>query len=127
MALWCRVFPEYLAADKPQRDPRANIARKLTTQPELFWVAEVENQIVGTVMAGYDGHRGWIYSLGIEPLHRRAGIATALLQEAERALNELGCPKVNLQVSVDNDGARSFYEAAGYVSDHVVSYGKRLP
>jgi ribosomal protein S18 acetylase RimI-like enzyme len=120
------VFPEYLAPDKPQRDPRANVARKLATQPELFWVAEAEDRIVGTIMAGYDGHRGWIYSLGVEPSQRRSGVATALLREAEGALGDLGCPKVNLQVSVGNAAARSFYEAAGYVTDPVVSYGKRL-
>jgi ribosomal protein S18 acetylase RimI-like enzyme len=126
VALWRRVFPEYLAADKPQRDPRANIARKLTMQPELFWVAEEGGHVIGTIMAGYDGHRGWIYSLGVEPEQRRTGIARALLHEAEAALRDLGCPKVNLQVSGNNDVARALYEAAGYVTDEVVSYGKRL-
>jgi ribosomal protein S18 acetylase RimI-like enzyme len=82
--------------------------------------------LLGTAMAGYDGHRGWLYSLGVHPDVRREGVARALLETAERALAALGCPKVNLQVLADNDLAKDFWRAAGYAQDEVVSFGKRL-
>lgn len=125
VALWRLVFPEYDDPGKPQRDPRENIARKLTTQPELFWVADDRDEIIGTVMAGYDGHRGWIYALGVHPARRRAGLGRRLLEHAQNALWDLGCPKINLQVHTHNAAARRFYEKLGYVADEVVSYGKR--
>ena len=77
-------------------------------------------------MAGYDGHRGWIYALGVHPKFRRRGIGGALLERAEATLAALGCPKINLQVATSDAGARRFYEARGYDLDAVSSYGKRL-
>ncbi len=130
--LWRAVFPEYSDSKYPQRDPRANIARKLAIQPELFWVAErpapaaTAMRLIGSVMAGYDGHRGWIYALGVHPDARRAGVGRALLKQAESALFVMGCPKINLQVLSRKSGVRRFYEALGYSEDAVVSYGKRL-
>ena len=124
--LWRVVFPEYFDPDKPQRDPRASIARKQAVQPELFWVAEAGSRLVGTVMAGYDGHRGWIYTLGVAPGLRRAGVARELLAVAEDALRSLGCPKINLQVMHGNTAATEFYRATGYAEDGVISMGKRL-
>jgi ribosomal protein S18 acetylase RimI-like enzyme len=126
VSLWRIVFPEYSDPSRPQRDPRASVARKLAFGDELFWVAEEERTVVGTVMAGYDGHRGWIYSLGVRPDARRGGVGRVLLETAERALADLGCPKVNLQVMADNEVAQKFWRAAGYAPDHVVSFGKRL-
>jgi ribosomal protein S18 acetylase RimI-like enzyme len=95
-------------------------------QPELFLVATIENQIVGTVMAGYDGHRGWINYLGTSPEHRRQGIARALMQEAESLLKRAGCPKINLQVRSTNHDVIDFYRAIGFSPDDVLSMGKRL-
>ncbi len=126
VALWLLVFPEYGDPTRPQRDPRANVARKLAFGDGLLWLAELDGRIVGTVMAGYDGHRGWIYSLGVHPGARRAGVGRALLAEAERALTALGCPKVNLQAFSTNAGAQAFWRSAGYAQDDVVSFGKRL-
>jgi ribosomal protein S18 acetylase RimI-like enzyme len=126
VGLWRIVFPEYNDPARPQRDPRANVARKLAFGGELFWVAERNGAVVGTVMAGYDGHRGWIYSLAVHPDVRREGVGRALLETAERALAALGCPKVNLQVLAENESAQNFWRAAGYVQDSVVSFGKRL-
>jgi ribosomal protein S18 acetylase RimI-like enzyme len=123
---WCTVLPEYSDAQKPQREPRANIARKLAAKDGLFWIAEVEGRIAGTVMAGYDGHRGWIYTLAVAHRCRRQGVASALIRHAESALTALGCPKVNLQVLAANEDARQFYGRLGYVPDEVVSLGKRL-
>lgn len=126
LALWRAVFPEYEDPGRPQRDPRASMLRKLAFGDGLFWLAERGGRVVGTVMAGYDGHRGWLYSLGVHPDARRAGVGRALLAEAERALAALGCPKVNLQVLAANDAAAAFWRSAGYEVDDVVSFGKRI-
>jgi hypothetical protein len=126
VALWLVVFPEYSDPTRPQRDPRSSVARKLAFGDGLFWLAELNGRVVGTVMAGYDGHRGWVYSLGVHPDARRSGVGRALLAEAERALIDLGCPKVNLQVFSTNDRALAFWRSVGYVQDDVVSLGKRL-
>ncbi len=124
--LWRVIFPEYNDPAKPQRDPRANIERKLAFGDGLFWLATLDARIVGTTMAGYDGHRGWIYSIGVHPAHRKTGIGRALLAHSEAALAQRGCPKINLQVMADNTGAVAFWQATGYARDAVVSLGKRL-
>ena len=90
LALWARVFPEYFDPAFPQRDPRASIERKLAFGDGRFWVAVAGagagEQVVGTVMSGYDGHRGWLYSLGVDPVRRRSAIASALAAHAEAEL-----------------------------------------
>jgi ribosomal protein S18 acetylase RimI-like enzyme len=77
-------------------------------------------------MAGYDGHRGWLYSLAVDGSQRRLGIGTRLIAHAEAALVAMGCPKVNLQVLTAKQEVRAFYEALGYRADAVISLGKRL-
>ncbi|TAL96415.1 MAG: GNAT family acetyltransferase [Paraburkholderia sp.] len=126
VALWQDAFPEYRDVTRPQRNPHLSIANKLATQPELFFVAETDGRIVGTIMAGYDGHRGWLYSLAVDTSLRRRGIGKHLVMHAEHALTALGCPKVNLQVLSAKADVRDFYEALGYRMDEVVSLGKRL-
>jgi ribosomal protein S18 acetylase RimI-like enzyme len=107
-------------------DPRKDIQRKLRVRPDLFLVAEDNGVVVGTVMVGYDGHRGWINYLGVEPAHRQQGIGRALMVEAERLLRAEGCPKINLQVRASNTNAVEFYRRIGFAMDDVVSMGKRL-
>jgi ribosomal protein S18 acetylase RimI-like enzyme len=126
LALWQVVFPVYADAAHPHRDPAAAIARKLAFGDGLFWLAEREGRVVGSAMAGYDGHRGWLYSVGVRPEARRAGVGALLVSEAERALAALGCPKVNLQVYADNLAAQAFWRGVGYREDAVVGFGKRL-
>jgi hypothetical protein len=126
VALWLDAFPEYKDTSKPQRDPHLSIANKLATQPELFFVAVRDGRVVGTVMAGYDGHRGWLYSLAVDLAERRRGIGAALVRHAESALTRRGCPKVNLQVLSAKADVRAFYESLGYRADEVISLGKRL-
>jgi ribosomal protein S18 acetylase RimI-like enzyme len=126
IALWRDVFPEYADASRPQRSPALSIANKLGTQPELFFVGVVDDAVVGTVMAGYDGHRGWVYSLAVCSALQRRGFGRALMQHAENALGSLGCPKVNLQILSFKTELRGFYEKLGYRVDEVVSLGKRL-
>jgi ribosomal protein S18 acetylase RimI-like enzyme len=86
----------------------------------------VEGAVVGTVMGGYDGHRGWVYSVAVRSMHRRAGIGTALLRRLEQALVERGCLKVNLQVRVSNAEIVAFYHSLGYAVEELISMGKRL-
>lgn len=107
-------------------DPRLDIARKSTTQPELFLVGTVDDVLVASAMVGYDGHRGWVNYLAVSPDHRGQGHARALMDEAERLLIARGCPKLNLQLRRTNTAARGFYEALDYVEDDAVSFGKRL-
>lgn len=111
---------------RPWNDPRKDIARKLAVRPEWFLVAESDGAVVGTAMVGYDGHRGWVYYLGVDPARQRAGIGRSLMAEAERLLRLEGCPKINLQVRTSNADALEFYRQIGFAMDDVVSLGKRL-
>lgn len=111
---------------RPWNDPHKDIARKLLLQRELFLVGVEGGAIVGTVMAGYDGHRGWINYLAVDPGRRRKGFGRALVEQAEHRLGGLGCPKVNLQVRRENREAMAFYECIGFREDAVASFGKRL-
>ncbi|MET0673821.1 MAG: GNAT family acetyltransferase [Microbacterium pygmaeum] len=107
-------------------NPHLDIQRKLTVQPELFLVAVDADDIVGTVMAGYDGHRGWLYYLASDPARRGQGIGRMLVTAAEDALLELGCPKVQLMVRPDNDDVLGFYDSLGYERFQTTATGKRL-
>lgn len=128
LSLWRDAFPQYdEEGAPPHRDPRRSIEQKLATQPELFFVAVRGARLVGTVMAGYDGHRGWLYSLGVARDARRLSIGRTLLAHAEAALAARGCRKVNLQVLPSNEDACQFYEALGYRVEKLVSFGKVLP
>lgn len=111
---------------RPWNDPHRDIARKRTVQPELFLVDEVDGVVVASAMFGYDGHRGWVNYLGVDPAFRGRGIARALMAAGEDLLRERGCPKLSLQVRSDNAGAMAFYAALGYTADRTVSYGRRL-
>lgn len=111
---------------RPWNDPHKDIARKLRVNPEWFLVAEEGGRIVGTVMIGYEGHRGWINYLAVEPARQRGGLGRDLMAEAERILHAAGCVKINLQVRRSNVGVIAFYEKLGFAADDVVSLGKRL-
>jgi ribosomal protein S18 acetylase RimI-like enzyme len=86
----------------------------------------MDQTIVGSVMVGYEGHRGWINYLAVSPEHRKQGCGRKLMEEAERLLRLEGCPKINLQVRTSNTEVLAFYRALGYVQDDVLSFGKRL-
>jgi len=107
-------------------DPRKDITRKLTVQPELFLVGELDGKVIATLMAGYEGHRGWVNYLAIDPAAQRSGLGRALMTEIERRLLDRGCPKLNVQVRATNASAVEFYRSLGYALDDVVSLGKRL-
>lgn len=121
IALW-----ESCGLVRPQNDPRKDIARKLRVNPEWFLVAETDGAVVGAVMAGYEGHRGWINYLAVSPAERKKGVGRALMQEAERVLRAAGCPKINLQVRPDNPAVIAFYERIGFTVEGAISLGRRL-
>jgi ribosomal protein S18 acetylase RimI-like enzyme len=121
LALW-----QAAGLTRAWNDPQRDIQRKLRVQPELFLVGMHESALVATVMAGYDGHRGWANYLAVAPECRRRGYATQLMAEVERLLRAAGCPKLNLQVRDGNQAALGFYRRLGYQPDQVVSLGKRL-
>jgi ribosomal protein S18 acetylase RimI-like enzyme len=111
---------------RPWNDPRKDIARKRKVRPDLFLVGDSDGAIAATVMAGYEGHRGWINYIAVAPDRRRQGLGRAMMDEAERLLREAGCPKINLQIRRPNTEVIAFYAALGYGEDDVVSMGKRL-
>lgn len=111
---------------RERNDPYKDIHRKLAVDDDLFLVGVAGGRILGSVMAGYDGHRGWINYLAVHPDHQRSGFAAELMDEAERRLGARGCPKVNLQVRSSNTAAVGFYDRIGYSRDDVLSFGKRL-
>jgi len=110
----------------PWNSSHRDIQRKSRVQAEMFLVACSAGRIVATVMAGYDGHRGWINYLAVHPEHRRRGLGRRMVSEAESRLRAAGCPKINLQVRRANAAAMAFYRRIGFKEDHVVSFGKRL-
>jgi ribosomal protein S18 acetylase RimI-like enzyme len=110
----------------PWNNPHRDIRRKLEVQPDMFLVACSDERIIATVMAGYDGYRGWINYLAVHPNHQRTGIGRRMMNEAEVRLRAAGCPKINLQVRSTNAGVIEFYKRIGYKTDDVVSLGKRL-
>lgn len=123
IALWTEA-----GLTRPWNDPLLDIERKLRVQPELFLVAVDSDgtSIRGSVMAGYDGHRGWLYYLATAASHRGQGVARALVDEAERLLSAMGCPKVQLMVREGNEGVLGFYDTLGYERFDVANTGKRL-
>lgn len=110
----------------PGNDPLKDIQRKLKNAPDLFLVGELSGKVVATVMAGYDGHRGWINYLAVSPEHQKTGYGRELMESVESRLRAKGCPKINLQVRASNTDIIKFYEAIGYGQDNVISLGKRL-
>ena len=110
----------------PSNDPHKDIQRKSKVQPELFLVGETDGKIVATVMAGYDGHRGWVNFLAVAPEHRAKGYGRLLMRHVEERLAAIGCPKLNLQVRANNKAVLEFYRKLGYSVEERVSLGKRL-
>jgi hypothetical protein len=120
--LWSAEFPD----DPPRNAPERMIDGTRTHHPELLLVAEAGGAIVGAVIAGFDGVRGWIYHLAVAPAHRRRGIATRLMRAAAEGLRAAGCAKVNLQVRATNLGVVAFYRALGYEIEDRISMGRAL-
>jgi ribosomal protein S18 acetylase RimI-like enzyme len=118
IALWQRVFPD----DPPHNEPSQVIAAKLKVD-DLIFVSEQDGQIVGACMAGYDGHRGWLYAVAVAPEQRRSGLGTAPVTAALKELKELGCIKANLQIRSTNTPVAAFYKALGFATEDRLSMG----
>lgn len=111
---------------RSHNDPHKDILRKLKVRDDLFRVGVLEEKIIVSIMIGYEGHRGWINYLAVDPDYQRRGFGRQLMEEAERLLASEGCPKINLQVRQTNSNVLAFYKSLGYAIDEVVSLGKRL-
>jgi ribosomal protein S18 acetylase RimI-like enzyme len=99
---------------------------KLRVQADLLLVGEIRGAVIGAMMAGFDGVRGWLYHLAVLPEYRRQGFASKLVRAAEQSLQELGCTKVNLQVRSTNKDVVAFYQSLGYQIEERVSMGRRI-
>ena len=121
IALWTRC-----SLVIPQNNPAKDIQRKLQVDRELFLVGFTQQGIVATVMGGYDGHRGWINYLAVDPSEQGNGYGRIAMSAIETLLKAKGCPKINLQVRSSNSDIIGFYAALGYGNDNVVGLGKRL-
>jgi ribosomal protein S18 acetylase RimI-like enzyme len=123
IALWQSVFGYEAAHNRPE----LVIDRKVAFGDDLFFVATTGNTVIGTVMAGYDGHRGWIYSVTVSPAHRRQRVGSQLVQFAMNTLASKGCVKVNLQIMEGNESVAAFYASLGFSVEKRISMGKRIP
>ena len=122
ISLWERVNGYEAAHNKPS----LVLDIKLAVRDGLVFLALRDNKIVGTVMGGYDGRRGWLYSVVVHPDYRKLGIGSMLVRHVEQALESLGCLKVNLQIMDGNEAVSAFYESLGYGVEKRVSMGKRI-
>lgn len=121
VALWRRC-----GLTRPWNDPYKDIARKLQVQRELFLVGEQDGEVVAAVMAGYEGHRGWVNYLAVDTACRGRGVGRRLMEHVEALLLDRGCPKLSLLVRSSNEEVLRFYRALGYLQDEAVPLGKRL-
>ena len=110
----------------PQNDPAEDIRKKLEFQPELFFVGLLDGRVVGSIMIGYDGHRGWINYLAVTPECQRRGYGKRLVYKAIEELKRMGCLKVNLQIRKSNTSVIDFYKHLGFREDEAVCFGMRL-
>ncbi len=122
IALWETVF----GYETAHNTPSLAIDKKLAVADELVFVAVRDEEVIGTVMGGYDGHRGWLYSVAVHPAHRREGLGAKLVRHAENALIARGCMKINLQIISANASVAAFYEALGYSIEPRISMGKKI-
>jgi ribosomal protein S18 acetylase RimI-like enzyme len=119
-----QLWKTALGYEAAHSTPSLAIDKKLAVQDGLFFVALAEEAVVGTVLAGYDGHRGWLYSVAVHPSQRKKGLGAALVHFAEQALTARGCMKINLQIVGGNEAVTAFYESLGYAVEKRVSMGK---
>jgi ribosomal protein S18 acetylase RimI-like enzyme len=122
-ALWQEAFPD----DPPWNAAGVAIPLKIAVQPDLLLVAvDDDGRVIGSIMGGYDGHRGWLYSVAVLKQCRRQGVGRGLVHEAEKRLSALGCRKINLQVRSSNQDVTEFYSRLGYSVEERISMGKRV-
>jgi len=111
---------------RPWNDPRTDIKRKLELDPALLLVGVIDDRVIATVMGGYDGHRGWVYYLAVDPSYQRSGYGQQMMEAIEDKLFAIGCPKINLLIRAENKEVMRFYQGIGYNTEEIVTMGKRL-
>jgi len=121
IALW-----ERCNLTRPVNNPQKDIERKMKVDPELFLIGLIDGKVAATAMGGYEGHRGWVYYLGVDPVHQRKGLGKQIMRALEEKLIAKGCPKINLMFRTENAGVEKFYAKIGYKRDDVIEMGKRL-
>ena len=110
----------------PHNDPIEDIQKKLDFQPELFFIALLNGQLIGSIMVGYEGHRGWINYLAVLPSFQKRGYGRKLINKAIVELRKIGCLKINLQVRTSNASVVGFYKHLGFEEEERISLGMRL-
>ena len=120
-----KLLKEVFPNDPPHNEPSKVLDEKLKVD-DLIFVAEKKGKLIGTVMAGYDGRRGWLYSVAVNNSSRRRGVGKALVEYAISALRKMGCIKVNLQIRSTNTEVIGFYTSIGFRMEERVSMGKKL-
>ncbi|MEM8917624.1 MAG: GNAT family acetyltransferase [Pseudomonadota bacterium] len=121
IALW-----QSCGLTRPWNDPAADFQLAMAGETSTILILESEGRIVATIMVGFDGHRGWVYYLAVDPEHRRAGYGRLMMEAAENWLQGCHAPKIQLMVREDNEQAIGFYKALGYETQPVVTIGRRL-
>lgn len=119
--LWAESFPS-----EPRHNEPSKMIQAKVLVDDLIFVAEEKGIIVAACMAGYDGHRGWLYSVAVASDQRRRGIGKNLIEEAMKSLKQLGCVKVNLQIRASNHEVKAFYQALGFGVEERISMGAFL-
>ena len=118
ITLWRIVFPD----DPPHNEPTIVIDAKLAVD-DLIFVAEDNGDIIGACIAGYDGHRGWLYAVAVSHKYRRDGLGAVLVKQAMQALKKIGCVKVNCQIRSTNAEVQAFYKSIGFSVEQRISMG----
>lgn len=121
-ALWEECFPN----DPPWNKAEVVIPAKIASQPDLFLVAADGDHVIGAALAGYDGHRGWLYSVAVTQDHQRLGIGSQLVKALEARLRALSCRKINLQIIAQDVALARFYHSLGFDAEDRISMGKLL-
>ncbi len=111
---------------RPVNNPQKDIERKMKVNPELFLIGLINGKVAATAMGGYEGHRGAVNYLGVDPAYQEKGLGRQIMLALEKKLLEKGCPKINLMFRTDNARVEKFYEKLGYKRDDVIEMGKRL-
>lgn len=118
------IWKEIFGYEKIHNEPSLVIDKKIEYSDGLFFVAIVDNKIIGTIIGGYDGHRGWIYLLAVLEKYRKKGIGKLLVEYLEREFKKLNCQKINLQIHDSNKEVAEFYKKLGYEVEERISMGK---
>ena len=119
-----KIWTELFNYKEERNKPENAIDKKIKFNDNLFFFALQDNIVIGTIMCGYDGHRGWIYSLAVTKDKQGKGIGTKLLKHAENTLKSIGCVKINIQILLTNQKVKEFYEKNGFTVEERISMGK---